>query len=340
MEKKSSNKIILIVLITIIVVGLTPTTLKSAEPLPCDTNSFGYFYLSDSLQRPPVLFTYMPLDVLVGYIGADSIFANVKRNPLNTMIRGLNADNDTFKYALKYLYRMCDYNPTHFHNFEYGFVRGAGSSGSEVHRELAKIVKRQLDANISGGIYSKIINCDYILHVFVNDTEKIEQTDTFSVFSDEIVCYAKVLDSIKGQNMPSTTNIYSSTGKVVANTDIVFQYNLNQENRQGRIWDTITETYKNYGYYPPWREDGTDWIQPTNEYIVFLNIGKACEVNNNFYYYFLYPKEEDVSMGMFPIIDGNVIDIGNTFGLGTSIPLVNFKEYLSQKISQIKNFGE
>ena len=88
---------------------------KAQEPLgpvidtalPCSQYQVGVFYRTPRYDYTPVLYTYMPYDVMIGYIGFDSVIANIhKTYPSSTEIRdfvsSLKANNDTFLTALKY----------------------------------------------------------------------------------------------------------------------------------------------------------------------------------------------------------------------------------------------
>ena len=75
--------------------------------LPCSQYQVGVFYRTPRYDYTPVLFTYMPYDVMIGYIGFDSVIANIhKTYPSSAEIRdfvsSLKANNDTFLTALKY----------------------------------------------------------------------------------------------------------------------------------------------------------------------------------------------------------------------------------------------
>ena len=65
----------------------------------------------------PPISVNMPYDVLIGYIGADSLMRFTTSTQTDSLIDSWTTLNDTLKYAMKYLYEMEDYNPVIFRQY-------------------------------------------------------------------------------------------------------------------------------------------------------------------------------------------------------------------------------
>jgi hypothetical protein len=88
--------------------------------LPCSVYQNGISFKATRYDYTPLLRTNMPIDVLMGYIGMDSIItdagnSSTTSNQIREQIKNFSADNDTFRTALKYLYRVADYSPIYYY---------------------------------------------------------------------------------------------------------------------------------------------------------------------------------------------------------------------------------
>lgn len=155
-----------------------------------------------------------------------------------------------------------------------------------------------------------------------------------------------VIDTIKGRVFPSK---YSPLFTGSNSTPLVEDFNNEKKVNSVGLQNYFTIWYCNQwpiGQSGSRRElhDENDitFLKPGKEYIMFIIPRITCfESPSNAIYYLPAPFSfNSTSAGMYEIEDGNVLDPGNDFGLGTQIPINNFKIHLNEIINSIKNFGE
>ena len=89
---------------------------------PCDSTLTGLEFTGSFYHYSPVLRTDMPLDIMISYILADSLLrfgdSDQVKDFLQRVEKGkVTSDNDTLRYAYKYLHKIMDYDPMLFSNF-------------------------------------------------------------------------------------------------------------------------------------------------------------------------------------------------------------------------------
>ena len=203
----------------------------------------------------------------------------------------------------------------------------------------------------NGGRKRAIQRTSYILHIYVDTTTLFVGNKLVNrkakINIEHTIVYAQVLDTIKGKTLPNintgviaiqqpeASNTEESMSSslinltIPANIDLIFNYcsnlwRINNKsdivfiNSDGEIVDALK-----------------DWIKPKREYIVELAPNYECCYDGQCYYA-LWPIGGGYGHGMYPIEDGNVLDIGNVCGWGKSVPLNN----LNALLNEIKNYGE
>jgi len=318
------------------------------EPLPNRPYWRGFYYCLDMADYPNFLQSNMPLEVMIGYIVADSA-ARVAPYPryVRDSIERLNLLSDTANYILKYWYLMNEYDPLRFQAFlkrkEYNWRHNPNASFSGPGTFHSALRSRMV-ANPK----SVYVTPHYILHIYVNNTvwiDTVDTRDTWDGVKSRTIVFSEVLDTLKGGRFPSLENAIiwngerqnSETGIVDISyalpqqTDIVFSY-MNCWQR----WRSGPDLYD--------KHTGENWIQPNREYIVFLEplgidaIGSWDPIGSpHKLYYSLIPYAH---RSMYPIIDGYVLDERNTLGFGTKVPVDEFKDNIRRSIEEIKKFGE
>src|SRR5947209_2058575 len=95
-------------------------------------------FVPRTLNYPP-LQTEMPLDVALGYIGMDSLVrsTNVVSGQWDTLLAN-TYDSDTLRFALKYLYKMGDWDPITFFEYEYQMPMMGGMVSAPYKNSSAK----------------------------------------------------------------------------------------------------------------------------------------------------------------------------------------------------------
>ncbi|MDR0926804.1 MAG: hypothetical protein LBO69_03440 [Ignavibacteria bacterium] len=300
---------------------------SNAQGLPCYPEMCGAFYSTPAYNYTPVLYSYMPCDVLVGYIVMDSIIAHIRElypyySSQAELINGLTATGDTLNYALKYLYRLQDYNPILY----YTFLNTPQTTKRQPMTLLGDLTKHI--RKVKGLKYEEVIKADYILQVHINSTQTITDYGTAPDYDNSytIVVHTSVTDTIKGQILPAFTNGIivikeaDSEGEIVcqnsnfpATTDFLFSFT--------RGWARIPAVEK--------------------DYIVFARLIGWCSTGGT-QYYEIRPTmlNGDNSDGIFPIENGYVTDYSNVFGLGKQVPLQQFKDAVNAFVNSVKNYGE
>jgi len=304
---------------------------KSQEEicLPCDSTAKGYYYSYPSLNifNVPELQSNMPSDVIIGYIIADSVLRNVTPIDFWEFIQTLG-DGDTLNYILKYMYLMADHDPVRYSKYlsTQPYPR-KGALGYENHllqrtSQLSTMRKKL-----------RVITPEYILHVRVNETVTTEIPEGLRC-KKLIAAHSTVVETIKGQVLPTMGMHYrlNSPAGIVAPitpspSNFVFEYCPYWP----REWDGGTK----YGI----GTDSDPWVKPNYEYIVFTKFAGHCG-DENITYSAMFPVGGTLSFGMYPIIEGNVIDEGNAWGWGEVVPVDVFKENLRQFINAIKYYGD
>ena len=331
---KKLNRIMTCLLITMGFIVVSQSVVAQ-EYLPCDSSTKGYYYSYQHSYYTPELLSDMPYDIMVGYIIADSVLRNASPVEISNFVYSLGY-NDTLKYILKYMYLLSDYDPIRYSRFllTQPTPRSSGY-GTQNH------VFQRVSVLPDGALNGRLVAPDYILHLRVNETVTTEIPDGLRCKS-LIASHSTVIDKIKGQILPplgthyGLTTVGSNSGNgeseeisLPAPTDFVFEYCPNWERRDvnGGKWNSII------------CPDGTPWIKPSQEYIVFTKpiFYRSCETTA---YYAMTPLGGTYSAGMYPIENGNVIDKDNSFGWGEVVPVETFKQNLRNLINTIKNYGE
>ncbi len=308
--------------------------------VPCwDRKAVGFYYRYPIPYQTPMLEPSMPYDIMLGYIYADSLLKSAGMKSVWTAAKELQ-DNDTMRYVQKYRYLLSDYDPMRYHTY-LGTTQNFGkNSGSGVESRLI-IRTRELP---NGFINDVLTASRYILHVTVNSIEVDDNGEERPAYLSTRVVYTTVIDTIKGQVLPSFAGSVSSINKPIEpQTNFIFQY-CNEWTRARRSNNEWIEPIKSM-----YDDEGNPWVMPNREYIIFANPYCLCEDVQNVQgtwqghrYIEIFPGAGNGSStyGMYPIKNGMVLDEGNDFGWGTSVPLTVFKQQLQQQINIIKNHGE
>jgi hypothetical protein len=303
---------------------------------------------------------------MASYIIMDSVLRNPPGtaaaigNILRRLDSGLiSADNDTLNYACKYLYTLSDYDPLRFFTFMTTPRRDGRLPAMAYYNDLCEqfVLK-----NPNGEQKNRILKSFFILHIYVDTTTLfVYDTTANEVLKDFTIVYAKVLDTIKGQILPDANNAFVALGTQP------LEQNINEASSFNSKRATLSRPNTNYAnivfdYCNQWLlgggdayitledgsvlgsmydENGNPWVKPHNEYIVLLAPNPECVYDTtNLMYYALWPVGGSYSHGMYPIKDGKVLDAGNVWGWGTSVPINEFKNHLNDLINSMKHYGE
>jgi len=285
-------------------------------------------YKIDHPSNYPPLRTDMPYDVMLGYVYFDSLSRTYGYDSLLSIVRNLTY-SDTLKYAMKFLYRLNDYDPITF--FQYLYCHPGGYPNLVSPSTLLLELSRQA-AKVYPDSFQSVCLClvDAICHIRISDTSAT--VDTTIPFLDKVILVtAEVLDTIKGKVLPSCAyDIYSAKRNneqknLLEPNCLQFEYRLSWEN-------DINSTSFIFNKATLYDTSGKSWLQKDKEYIVFLaftNMGRDTTSN----YAIFYPGlQHSTYIGLYPIQDGKVLDENNDFGFGTGLTVSEFKIRLRQRI--------
>lgn len=365
------NKLLLKVLMVALFVMLGTETTKAVTYgyLPNWPGYRGFYYCLDMADYPTLLLSNMPYKVLQGYIIADSALRTMPSvTYLDDPIEKLNILSDTAEYIYKYWYYMNEYDPLRFYAFLHRKCPECKNNANILHSDLQGRVY----------IYPKTLYSmiSYILHVYVNNTVHIDTTsiDTLQSYTpvitgtdttyiidtvvegsgkSEVIAFCRVLDTLKGGAFPSLTNAIFNNGSMGDNISATASSTYSIPNQTDIVFSYIEQWSKGENTDYRWPQDyifdanGGPWVKPGREYIVFLGflgidaVGSWDPVGSvHKQYYCIIPYHGVGSYNMYPVENGNVIDVENALGFGTSVPIEVFKQNIRNKINEIKNYGE
>ena len=342
---------------------LVSSIIVNAEVMPCNPKIRGinYTHPTYNYMSPPLL-SNMPYDIMVSYIIVDSIlkYSDSVVAVTNSFFKRfennqISFDNDTLNYALKYMYRLADYDPLiYFYNFCLGSANKKVSPRS-LHWDLMEYVRRKIP---NGGRIRRVLDSPWILHIYVEETNMWCLDSTYKNLKDFTTVKARILDTIKGKKLPNLNTMFfaeeltskenddTSKPSIEINTmpnnvNLVFEY-CNQWSRNyygddETIWHV--DDNGNIICCLLQDEDGSAWVKPNREYIVLLAPIYECTHNGNFYYA-LWPTGGTYGYGMFKIENGIVLDKKNDWGWGNEVPVETFKQNLKTLINDMRNYGE
>lgn len=188
---------------------------------------------SPYLTSLPPLYTNMPLDVLIAYIGVDSIARNVNHLPLQSFFNSISSFNDTLKQYGKYLYRAIDWNPFLFQQYSnetqfrqigpppneglhfvdsngaiadtaLGAPAGLYKVGLPFNRtRIAGLYLRYLPDSLPETSMTALLGADYILRVAIDSVDSCRNYLTPEPNAQRFAVYARVLDTLKGRVFPN-----------------------------------------------------------------------------------------------------------------------------------------
>ncbi len=179
------------------------------------------------LSSLPPLLTSMPLDVLIGYIAADSALRHGQSQDLNARVLAWHSFNDTLRLLGKYLYKMVDWDPVRYRQYtrEIELSHKGVSSDTLVHRDAAgnridslpagdprryQVILRSLESEIvrkyckqwsvvgERKAVSALLNSDHILRVRALSVDSTRNYYNDDASAKRYAVTAEVLDVIKG----------------------------------------------------------------------------------------------------------------------------------------------
>ncbi|HVZ41818.1 MAG TPA: hypothetical protein VHI13_21230, partial [Candidatus Kapabacteria bacterium] len=150
----------------------------------------------------PPLSLDMPLDVMLGYIGGDSLARSYDLAlRLDTLARTMPY-SDTLRQAMKYLYLMDDYDPIRYFQWN-GAAKPTPVRYMTTTEELRQALTYRAQVACPDTQRTAVLGAaDIIAYVHVNATQtKIDTNAVFAHHATLVSC--TVLDTIKGRRIPN-----------------------------------------------------------------------------------------------------------------------------------------
>lgn len=330
---------------------LNDSIFKSAGYWYDSTNSMYQKQLPIIRSIPPIT-TGMPYDVLMSYIYLDSLLRFSTTWQQNELLRTWTSANDTLTNAIKYLYKIKDYDPIVFnqymgevalnHNSAYG--GRYESSLIDLNYNLSNKIKSLIPDNKKNAFFA-LLFADYILRVqvvYIDSMPNKQLLSGIKVKDSNVYCvYARVLDTIKGKKFKDLNNY--SENNILKN-----KISLNPSIQEPIIsFEYIKRIYYQRPYYPntPYMnienddafkdENGEFSMHVGQEAIVFLKYANQLfDFEND---YFSLILESTCSNSALPINDEKVKDINLIWNNDNLIEYDSWKQNITDLIEQILN---
>lgn len=299
---------------------------------PCQQSSRNYYFTLPVVATYPPINSGMPLDVLVSYIVADSVCKTANINEVRDFFERQDYDNfsDSLKFMMKHLYRMVDHDPLSAYIYYVQRPYLGYLTPNLLAQRYSRVLREKSDSALT---YNLLLQSFYILHVNVEDTVLVDNTEQY--YSNALtISLVTVLDTLKGNvianiSTPGGNGIekrFEDKSQSGIGASMLFQY---------------SDGWLRGGNLPMTDANGDSWIKPGHEYILFLDLRTLCSDENGQYVSVMpLVYESSTSAGMYPIVNGNVIDDSNDWGLGEIVPLQNFIDRIQAHIDYIKNYKE
>lgn len=292
------------------------------------------------IRNIPPLSSGMPFDIMFSYIVADSICRFAPQKDVTNLLNSWTSMNDTLRYAAKYLYRMMDYNPVIFRQYQdqimllrnMPFKTSFYSTKDEIQRKFAKFVPPQ-----EKNAVTTVLGAEYILRVQVVKIDSMP--DKLDAGTLRYRVTAKVLDTLKGRAYQSAP---CNSGHAILDDAspypcLYFQYtDDNYFEASGSIGLMAGDAE-----HEPWPYNVQDSafmrarnqfaMKPGQDAIVFLYYdSQKFDHEYDYYDLLLAPM---YSYNALPIINGQVRDVNKVWSNNL---LMNYSDW-KQRFEQIRN---
>lgn len=279
---------------------------------PCFPGFQGISYQINDIVNCPPYVSNMPYDAFIGYLALDSLSKYADYNDYNDFI-ARQSYNDTIRTMMRYIYKTVEYNPNNF----LCFLLHDRYPSTPVNEYFYTFINKVLLESPSPILDASLIGSFLIAQI---------QVDSIYCYTDTTAQWAKTSRTVR----VSINNVFKGAS-VISNInpaiiDPQFQFTYAKEWFMGRFLDLDADTT-------------TFELEKGKSYIVFLEFRFICRESPNVYYeIFPIRCSKSRTACMYPIVNGNVIDINNELGFGTSVNINTFNDLLTNRINAIKNY--
>lgn len=291
------------------------------------------------LRTIPPVSTDMPLDILLSYVYLDSILRFKSNEDIEYYIENTRSMNDTLRYALKYLYKMNDYDPVRFNQYRIenlinqrldsttlkykSHIRDQKFYLCEKFRKLSKENKKL-------ALYS-IFLADYILKVKILEIDSAQKYPNDS-FYWRFNTKVQILDTLKGRKFPPLQFISTNELKNNINHQHNFHFQFTSEDYND-LNKVDVFLYKNidtnFIYKNGFR------MRVGQEAIIFLSfINPLIDLE---YDYYDIDTEPRYSFNALRIENNIVYDVNKVWSFSIAIPYEEWKQLYLNYINKILN---
>ncbi|MCO5252652.1 MAG: hypothetical protein M9949_14685 [Candidatus Kapabacteria bacterium] len=271
------------------------------QNVPCYPEYQFLFYTIQTNQSNPPISTDMPLDVFIGYLAMDSLSKSISIKDFNDFL-WQQTYNDTIKTMMRYFYKVIEYDPTIFLNFEMDASLGF-LIGDFIEFIDGRSPYPVLDVSLLSSYFIGSVTVTFVYNY----------TDTSAVWArTKSLVTARIDSLIKGE------------------TPLICRNNLsiNQTNNRCIQFEIAKEWFG---------QDTTEFsILPGQQYFIFGDYRYLCNVDSTNYYTIL-PLGRP-GRRVYPIIENNLIDLDNELGFGVNVNINDFYNNINNRINEIKSF--
>lgn len=294
------------------------------------------------IRNIPPISPSMPLDIMLSYVIADSICRFAPQKEITAIMKGWTSMNDTLRYAAKFLYRMMDYNPIIFRQYQDQVMLLRGSPFTTYLVDVKNGIRKRymnLVPPAEKNAVRTLLGAEYILRVKVLAIDSLP--DKISTGMRYRVT-AKVLDTLKGQVFQAAP--CSETAQTILENDtpcLHFQYGIHNYFTPGQTTAMLAAGAE----YEPWpylyqdsafmRARDVFAMTVGQEAVIFLeHTTQRFDYEADYYDLELSPV---YSYNALPIIDGQVRDINHVWSSNLWTSYTDWKHRATEIRDKILN---
>lgn len=277
------------------------------------------------IRNIPPISPSMPLDMLLAYVIADSLCRFAPQKDVTHIVNNWGTLNDTLRYAGMYLYKMLDYNPIIFTQYQdqvtllrkMPFQTNLRMLRYSIMEKYSKLLSPQSERN---AVYT-LLGSDYILRVQVIRIDSMQDKfDVAGVMRYRVT--AKVLDTLKGQvyqpvSCYPNNNLTHNIDESSSSPCMYFQYATYNYFDPSSIIGLTAGNKEPSGFAYEYQDSAfmrsphEFAMQPGQEAIIFMeHTTQKFDYENDYYDLQLMPA---YSYNALPIIGGQVRDVNNVW---------------------------
>ena len=302
------KKIFLSIFLSVFILPFLTNLSLKGQNVPCYPEYPGLFYTVQTNQFNPPYSSDMPLDLFVGYLALDSLSKSANLNEFNDFL-WRQSFNDTIKTMMKYLYKIIDYNPTKYFNFEM-------DNKTIIRKSQVRFIVSDFLTFIKERSPNPILDVSLLSSYFIGSitvSSVYNYTDTSAIEARTKSLITAQIDSlIKGQTPLSCFDNLS----INPTNNRCIQFEIAQE------WFDL--------------DSSNFTVVPGQKYFIFCDYRYLCNVGTTNYYTIL--PLGIAGSRIYPILDNNLIDLNNELGFGVNTNINIFYNNINYRINEIIDY--